>query len=164
MKHSTAIGILSLLTLALTDPAIAQDTGASAPLARTSRVDDTGTVVLDPSLEMKWQPIGRSGASRIVTAETKVSVQLNLATWVGHSGHIYMTLPRTSGPTVRASWATGGVMLPGTLLSGDRALVYAGPVNAIVLRDLLDIKLEADGSRLSEPEALTFGFEIEVDQ
>jgi len=164
MKRISAILVLSMLALALPGQACAQNTGTAASMARISRVDDTGTAVLDPSLEMKWQPIGRSGASRIVTAETHVSVQLNLAAWVGHSGRIYMTLPRTTGPTVRASWTTGGVLLPGMLISGDRTLVFAGGVNASIIRDLLAIKLEADGSRLTEPEALFFGFEIEVDQ
>ena len=55
-------------------------------------------------------------------------------------------------------------MLPGTLISGDRALVFAGPINGPLMRDLIDIKLEADGVRLVNPEALAFGFEIEVDQ
>ncbi len=75
-----------------------------------------------------------------------------------------MTLPRTAGPTVRAAWQTGGMLLPGSLISGDRALVYAGPVNTPLMRDLIDINLVADGVRLVQPEALAFGFEIEVEQ
>ena len=75
-----------------------------------------------------------------------------------------MTLPRTAGPTVRASWRTGGTLLPGTLVSGDRSVVYAGTINSPLLRDLIDIELEADGARLARPEALAFGFEIEIDQ
>ena len=164
MKRTSAILVLGMLASALPCQVNAQSTDTAASIGRTFRVDDTGTVVLDPSLEMKWQPIGRSGASRIVTAETKVSVQLNLAPWVGRSGRIYMTLPRTTGTSVRASWTTGGVLLPGKLVSGDRAVVFTGGVNAGAIHDLLAIKLEADGSRLTEPEALTFGFEIEVDQ
>ena len=128
------------------------------------RVDDSGTVVLDPVLQMQWQTPGRSGASPLVSASTRVSVQLNLMAWSGRSGRIYMTLPRTSGPTVRATWRTGGTLLPGSLLSGDRTMVYAGTINGPLLRDMLDIRLEADGARLIQPEALAFGFEIEVDQ
>lgn len=75
-----------------------------------------------------------------------------------------MTLPRGAGPAVRASWQTGGTLLAGSLLSGERALVYAGPIAAPVLRDLLDITLEADGNRLQQPETLSFGFEFEVAQ
>jgi hypothetical protein len=121
-------------------------------------------VVVDPVLEMQWQPPGRTGTTSPVSASTRVSVQLNLASWVGRSGRIYMMLPRTAGPTVRATWTTGGTLLSGTLISGDRALVYAGPVSSPLLRDLIDIELEADGARLAQPEALAFGFEIEIDQ
>ncbi|MCB1676559.1 MAG: hypothetical protein KDI01_09720, partial [Halioglobus sp.] len=119
-------------------------------------MDDSGTVVVDPVLEMEWQPPGRTGTTSLVSASTRVSVQLNLASWVGRSGRIYMTLPRTAGPTVRATWTTGGTLLSGTLISGDRALVYAGPVSSPLLRDLIDIELEADGARLAQPEALAF--------
>lgn len=143
-------------------PVVAQEQ-APEP-GRVFRVDDSGTVVLDPVLEMQWQPPGRGGSTSLVSASTRVSIQLNLAAWIGRSGRIYMTLPRTPGPTVRATWRTGGTLLPGTVLSGDRTLVYSGTVTGPVIRDLIDIALEADGTRLSRPEALAFGFEIELDQ
>lgn len=146
-------------------PVGAQDTGEHSANGRIFRVDDSGTVVLDPVLEMQWQPPGRTNAtSPLVSASTHVSVQLNLSAWVGKSGRIYMTLPRTSGPTVRASWNTGGTLLPGSLVSGERTVVFVGPIGGPMLRDLIDIKLEADGARLIEPEALAFSFEIEIDQ
>lgn len=141
----------------------AQNATASSTTGQVFRVDDSGTVVLDPVLQMQWQPAGRVAASPLVSASTRVSVQLNLLPWIGRTGRIYMTLPRTSGPTVRAKWQTGGTLLPGELLSGDRTLVYAGAINGPLLRDIIDIKLEADGARLSGSEALAFGFEIEVD-
>jgi len=144
-------------------PAFATQDDA-ALLGRVFKVDDSGTVVLDPVLEMQWQPPGATGSTSLVSASTRVSIQLNLASWVGRTGRIYMTLPRSPGPTVRATWRTGGTLLPGTVISGDRTLVYAGPVTSPVMRDLIDIALEADGARLSQPEALAFGFEIELDQ
>lgn len=164
MKRASAIWLLPVLMLGLSGSAVAQEVANSAQAGRVFRVDDTGTVVLDPSLKMEWQPTAPSRASSIVSASTKVSVQLNLAAWVGQSGRIYMALPATSGPTVRASWTTGGALLPGTLLSSGRTLVFAGPVHSAVMRDLLDITLEVDGARLTEPQALVFGFEIEIDQ
>lgn len=153
---------LCLVVADVSAPTVAQDQVPSS--GRVFKVDDSGTVVLDPVLQMQWQPPGRSGSTSLVSASTRVSVQLNLAQWVGRAGRIYMTLPRTPGPTVRATWRTGGALLPGTVLSGDRTLVYAGPVTSPVMRDLIDIALEADGARLTQPEALAFGFEIELDQ
>jgi hypothetical protein len=164
MKHFRSAAMLACLTLIAPGQIAAQDAPATAPFGNSFRVDDSGTVVLDPVLAMQWKPVGRSGASSIVSARTRVSVQLNLANWIGRSGRIYMVLPRTSGPSVRATWTTGGGLLPGTLISGDRALVYAGPISAPIMRDQIDIKLEADGARLAGPEALGFGFEIDLDQ
>lgn len=144
---------------------------AAAPLAaqeaasgRSYRVDDSGTVVIEPFLQMQWPKANGATASRIVSASTRVSVQLNLGEWTGRSGRIYMALPRTSGPSVRATWTTGGGLLPGTLISGDRALVYAGPITAPLMRDVIDVRLEADAAQLSGSEALAFGFVIELDQ
>ena len=164
MKHFGAIAAICLAAIGLSFPVAAQDTSAPATSGQVYRVDDSGTVVVDPVLEMQWQEPGRTGTTSLVSAATRVSVQLNLAAWVGRSGRIYMTLPRTAGPTVRATWRTGGTLLPGTLVSGDRSLVYAGAINSSLLRDLIDIELEADGARLARPEALAFGFEIEIDQ
>ena len=151
--------IRPILTALLAAIAVLPSAAADAQSAGAYRVDDSGTVVVEPVLPMQWRP----GGSSIVSASTRVNVQLNLAPWNGRSGRIYMTLPRGAGPTVRATWQTGGVMLPGTLLSGERALVYSGPIASALLRDLIDIRLEADSMRLLQPQALAFGFEIEVD-
>lgn len=158
------VASLALIAAISAVPVQAQESPPSTPSGQVFRVDDSGTVVVDPVLEMQWQPPGRTGTTSLVSASTRVSVQLNLASWVGRSGRIYMTLPRSAGPTVRATWSTGGTLLSGTLVSGDRALVYAGPVSSPLLRDLIDIEMEADGARLAQPEALAFGFEIEIDQ
>lgn len=158
MKPILAVALAAMFLTAAPGSAMAQAETAG----RTFRVDDSGTVVLDPFLEMEWQPDGAAGGSNIVAANTRVSVQLNLATWVGQTGRIYMTLPRTSGPTVRASWRTGGGLLPGSLISGERSLVYAGPIGSAILRDIIDLKLEVDSTRLTTPESLSFGFEIEL--
>lgn len=131
-------------------------------VVRAVRVDDSGTVVVDPVLQMQWQPAGRLASSPLVSGATRVAVQLNLGAFVGQSGQIYMTLPRSSGTTVRATWQTGGTLLPGSMLTGERALIYSGPISGPLLRDLIDITLEADGGRLQRPEALSFGFELEV--
>ncbi len=145
-------------------PANAQDVSTSGARGAVFRVDDSGTVVLDPVLELQWQPPGRENSSSpLVSGATRVSVQMNLSAWVGKLGRIYMTLPRSAGPTVRASWLSGGTLLSGSLISGDRSIVYAGPISAPLLRDVIDIKLEVDGARLIQPEVLAFAFEIEVE-
>lgn len=161
MSRGIAAAMLASLVGAAPD-AMGQENGPVTAGSEAMQIDDSGTVVVDPVLVMQWQPAGRKGGSPLVAASTRVAVQLNLAAWSGQSGRIYMTLPRGPGPAVRATWQTGGTLLAGSLISGERALVYAGPIGAPVLRDLLDMTLEADGGRLQQPEALSFGFEIEV--
>ena len=141
----------------------AQDNGSDPPGRQAFRVDDSGSFVVDPFLEMQWKPGLRGPEAAIVGGATRVSVQLDTRPWIGRSGRIYMVLARGPGPTVRATWTTGGLLQPGTLLSGDRSLVYAGPVTGPLMRDIIDIRLEVDGTRLSAAQALSFGFEIELE-
>ena len=164
MKCVRAVILTCCAAIGLSSSVAAQDVSRPATSPEVFRVDDSGTVVVDPVLEMRWQEPGRAGSTSLVSAATRVSVQLNLAAWVGRSGRIYMVLPRTAGPSVRATWRTGGTLLPGSLISGDRTLVYAGAINSSFLRDMIEIELQADGARLARPESLAFAFEIEVDQ
>lgn len=164
MRRSLIAAGALLIAPALATPALAQTTAAQSTAGSAAqRVDDTGTVVIDPYLEMKWMPKPGNAGSRIVESGTRVSVQLNLAPYIGRSGRIYMVLPRGTGPTVRATWTSGGKLLPGQVLSGERALVYSGAVRGPLLTDLLDLRLQVDSTRLTQPQALAFGFEIEVD-
>ena len=47
------------------------------------------------------------------------------------------------------------------LRDGERALVYAGPIEADRLTDTFRITLQADGDRSVRPQSLEFAFEIE---
>ncbi len=164
MSLSIPMRLLVSAVLSTAHPVLAQSAAAPVMAANTYRLDDSGTVVIDPVLKMEWQPHSRSSSSSLVSASTKVSVQLNLAGWMGRSGRIFMTLPRTAGPTVRASWKTGGTLLPGTMLSGGRALVHTNTITKPFLSELIELDLKVDVARLIQPEALVFGFEIEVDR
>lgn len=151
--------VAACIVLAWSKVAIAQE----VVTAHAYPVDDRGTVVMDPVLPLQWHPGDARDNPALLSASTRVSAQLNLTAWIGRNGRIYMTLPRNAGPVVRATWSSGGTLLPGSMLSGERALVYSGIIVGPLLRDTLDIRLEADAARLVRPEQLAFGFEIEVD-
>jgi hypothetical protein len=154
---------LALATLVCVSGA-AQASVGTGVAGKTFRIDDTGTSVMNPALTMQWKAMGSHGPANIVSGTTQVNVELAVAPWIGHAGRIYMTLPQTTGPLTRATWTSGGVFLPGTLLSGGRGLVYAGPITTPMLHDLLQLRIEADGAHLTSARPLAFGFEIEVDQ
>jgi hypothetical protein len=53
-------------------------------------------------------------------------------------------------------------LLPGSLYSGDRALIFEGTAGPSVLNKSLLLTMETDGERLTQLQNLNFHFEIEV--
>ena len=132
--------------------------------AQAYRVDDTGSQVLGGPLRLK--PITPMPHGELATAlfgQTSVLVRLDIAPWKGRRGRIYMTLPQQPDGGIVASWGTHGRLLPGMLRSGERTLVYAGPIDADTLEDTLRLSLQADGRGLAHGEQLAFSFEIDLD-
>ena len=138
-------------------------TACAGALAATARVDDSGTS-LDSITRMYWRQIAPSRKiDNTMEGMAQVQVRLNLAPWTGRAGRLFLVLPdQTMGP-IRASWPAHGRFLAGELRAGQRALVYAGPINSPLMEELLTLKLEVDGTRLQAIERLNFHFEIEVD-
>lgn len=132
--------------------------------AATFRVDDTGTRVALPVTPMRWRKLA-PGRAQDNTAEgnTQVALRLNLSSWAGKHARLYITLaPGGGGELVRASWRTGGRLLPGSVLAGGRALIYEGIMAPAVFEETLDMTLTADGRGLEVQQSLQFSFEIEI--
>ena len=137
---------------------------ASAVVAHgaTTPVDDSGTVVLTPTVKMGWPtplPCGR--ASALMTGTTPVRVRLNVTPWLRHAGRIYLLLPAQPPGSIHASWTTQGRLLPGQLVSGTRALVYSGPITAPFIEDLLQLSIMVDGKQLTQAYDINFRFEMD---
>ncbi len=64
---------------------------------------------------------------------------------------------------VSVNWTTQGRLLPGNLVSGQRALVYAGQIMTPLLDETLVLKIATDGTRLGSAHRLNFHFEIDID-
>lgn len=138
--------------------------GSGAVVAETFPVDDSLSQVLDTNIRMQWESVapGR-GRSANVIGQTTVLVRLDVSPWRGRNGRIFMLLPPRAEAPIEARWTTRGRLQPGVLRSGERALVFAGPVSAELLEDTLVIRISTDGERLEREESLEFSFEIEVD-
>ena len=131
--------------------------------ASTFRLDDTGTVVGQPVTPMKWRQLAPSGAAdHTVEGQLSVALRLNVASWVQRSAKIFMVLAPTQGEQLTATWRTQGRLLPGSLRSGERALVYDGVVRDPFMSETLQFHLTADGRLLTRMQSLQFHFEIEV--
>ena len=137
---------------------------AASAAAATFAIDDSTSYVHDANTAMKWKLAAQSRrAGSAVEGATVVTVRMNLNTWANKTGKIYMVLARQPIGPVKATWTTQGRMLPGQLISGNRTLVFAGPIKSAVLEDTITLTLEADGQRLVAPQRLQFYFEIDVD-
>jgi len=136
---------------------------SQAPNAATYRVDEAGTVVSQPVVNMRWRHLvpGR-GADNTVEASVRVDVRLNLAPWLNKPARLYMVLAPVHSDRVLVRWTTQGRLLPGSLYSGDRALVFEGTAGPAVLNESLLLTMETDGERLTQLQNLNFHFEIEV--
>ncbi len=133
-------------------------------VAATFAVDDLSSYTHDANTAMKWKFMGadrRPGSA--VEGATMVTVRLNLMPWANKTGKVYMALAKQPIGPVKAAWTTQGRLLAGQLISGNRTLVYAGPIRSAILEDTIILTLETDGQRLVSAQRLQFYFEIDVD-
>ncbi|GHE25118.1 hypothetical protein ACFOED_05700 [Vulcaniibacterium thermophilum] len=134
-----------------------------ATAASTFPVDDSRSHVQSPLVRTRWEDPVPGRGSNAVIGQLTVVARLDVSPWRGREGRIYLTLPPQAFDALTASWTTHGRLLPGTVRSGQRTLVYAGPIATDEIEDVLLLTLKADGSRLFRTEAVEFRFEIDVD-
>jgi len=132
--------------------------------AATYRVDDSLTLPQESNQAMKWRSLAPSrSAGSEVEGTSVITIRLDTSPWLNKVGKIYMALPEQPIGQVTAEWTTQGKLLPGALISGNRTLVYSGPIKANMLEDTIALKITADGRRLVQSQRLQFYFEIDVD-
>jgi len=133
--------------------------------AATYIVDDSSTLPFETQVPGRWR--NTIGANRQMSNDIEggatVNIRLNLAPWQNRNGHIYLALPQQPIGVVNVEWSTQGRLLPGKLQSGERTLVYAGPIRASYLEDTFVVHVVADGRRVISTQRLQFHFEIDVD-
>ena len=131
--------------------------------AATARVDDSGTVVSQGLVPMRWKQLvpGR-GADHSVEAQVRVAARLNLAPWLNRPVRLYMALAPSTGEPVFASWRTQGRLLSGALKSGGRTLVFEGVAKEALMQETMDLTLVTDGRTLLSPQTLQFYFEVDT--
>lgn len=131
--------------------------------AGTARVDDSGTVVSQGVLPMRWRQLvpGR-GADNSVEAGVRVALRLNLSRWLNQPVKLYMGLAPVAGEPVHAAWRTQGRLLPGSVRSGARTLVFEGLAGTASLEETIELTLRTDGRALVSPQSLQFYFEVDT--
>ena len=130
--------------------------------AATFRVDDSGTIVSEAVLPMRWKQLvpGR-GADHAVEGSLRVAVRLNLSRWLNQPVRLYMALAPSTRDTVYARWSTQGRLLPGDIRTGTRTLIFNDVVRAAILEETIVLVLKTDGRTLVTPQELQFYFELD---
>jgi len=137
---------------------------AAPAAAATWPVDDSASLPGRATAVMQSRPPGpdRAGGA-IAEGQTTVRLVLNTARWVRRSGRIYMLAASPPSGPVEVSWTTQGRLLPGSMVTGERGLVYAGPITAAAIADTVTVRVATDARRLVADEDLAFQFEIDVE-
>lgn len=137
---------------------------ASAAGANPHRLDDSLSHTVPPNVQMQWLPL-KSGQPFAggMEAGLRVNIRIDTRDWIGRSGRIYMVLPRDEASTVEAVWTTRGRLQAGRLVSGERALVFAGPITTPTLEDQLQMRLRSHADWQSNSRRLNFHFELDAD-
>lgn len=142
---------------------VASSIALGVEAATTAIIDDSATVVLDSTPAMSWRSVTPKSRDNAITGRTRVNVRLATATWLGRSARIYMVLPSETSGSVKVAWRGQGLLQDGQLVPGQRALVYSGIIREKRMEDVIDVRVEADGTRIIAPQQLRFHFEIDVD-
>ncbi|HVZ43447.1 MAG TPA: hypothetical protein VHA82_06510 [Ramlibacter sp.] len=126
------------------------------------RIDDTGTMLSEPVVQMKWRQLVPGRAfDNTVEAQVRVALRLHFEQLVNQPIRLYMALAPGTDVPVQARWRTQGRLLAGTVRSGGRALVYEGPAPGPILEETIELHLETDGRYLVSAQNLQFYFEAE---
>lgn len=138
---------------------------AGGAAAATYIVDDSSTIPYEAQAPTRWRNTigaGRQMSNDIEGAAT-IAIRLNVQPWLNRNGRIYLALPQQPIGVVNVEWATQGRLLPGKLQSGERTLVFAGPIRTNFIEANFSVRVVADGRRVNAPQRLQFHFEIDVD-
>jgi hypothetical protein len=133
--------------------------------AKSVAIDDSGTQALEPAVAMHWKTAApsRSAAGSLMIGTTTIRVRINVLPWLRRSGRIYLALPAQQPGPIGLSWTTQGRFLPGQVQSGNRVLVYSGPIAAPFMEDTLTFQFSVNGALMGRTVPVTYHFEMDED-
>ncbi|HEX4151208.1 MAG TPA: hypothetical protein VHY75_03270 [Steroidobacteraceae bacterium] len=132
-------------------------------LPRSFVLDDSGTVALEPSVSLRWKSASpsRAGAPNLLIGTTTIRVRINVMAWLKRNGRIYLVLPPQQPGPITASWTTQGPLQAGQIQSGNRVLVYAGPITTGFMQDVLRLQFTVNAALLGRACPVSFHFELD---
>jgi hypothetical protein len=139
----------------------------SATAAGATTIDDSSSQSLEPSVSMRWQTPapGRRGARTDdrLTGAARVRVRLDVTSWLHRSGRIYLSLPAQPPGPIDMNWTAQGRFSSGQLHSGNRMLVFAGPIESPIFEELFVFQFSVSGRLLDAATSVNYHFEMDED-
>jgi len=136
---------------------------SGAAHGKSTPIDDSGTQALEPSVSLRWEAArpSRSGGGNLMVGSATIRVRINVLPWVRRSGRIYFVLAAQQPGPVSVSWETQGRFMPGRIRSGNRVLVYSGPITTPFMEDVFRFQFSVDGTLVQRAFPLTYRFEMD---
>jgi hypothetical protein len=137
---------------------------ACSAQAKSTPIDDSGSQALEPSVSMHWKSATpRPGTDNLMVGAATIRVRINVMPWLRRSGRIYLALPAQQPGPIGLSWITQGRFMLGQVRSGNRVLVYAGPITTPFMEDVFKFQFALAGSLLPRAVPVTYHFEMDED-
>ncbi|MGO9038361.1 MAG: hypothetical protein ACLPX1_06060 [Steroidobacteraceae bacterium] len=138
---------------------------SAAARAKTTTIDDSGTTALEPFVSLRWKNVAppRGGVDNSMIGTLTTQVRLNVMPWLKRSGRIYLSLPAQQPGPMTLSWVAQARFRSGQLRSGNRILLYSGPITTPFMEDIFKFQFTVDGTLVRRPFPVTFHFEMDED-
>jgi hypothetical protein len=138
---------------------------SAAAQAKSTTIDDSGTTALEPFVSLRWKSVAppRGGVDNSMIGTLTTQVRLNVMPWLKRSGRIYLSLPAQQPGPITLSWVAQERFHSGQLRSGNRVLLYAGPITTPFMQDIFKFQFTVDGTLVRRPFPVTFRFEMDED-
>ncbi len=133
--------------------------------ARTTVIDDSGTTAIEPSVMLRWKSASpaNSAEGMALVGRTTLRVRLNVQPWLHRRGRIYLSLPAQPPGPLTATLTTQGRLAAGQVQSGQRTLLYSGPITTGVIEDVVTFQFSVDGRLMRRPVGVNLRFEMDED-
>lgn len=147
-------------------PLVAALMACLAPQAAVAQqvLDDSASPVQQVRTDLDWAtPLWQAKSAtareftRMQATVPNLDIRLDTSDYTGRRADVYMTIPLPvrgvkGSQGMRVTWRSEGLFEDGTLVPGQRALVYSGPIEGNTLRDRLRLTIELDSEALTGAE------------
>jgi hypothetical protein len=160
------IRTLAILLMFMATP-VAAETGRVQALDAGLSLQPRVHASLDWAMPMRAAGSDVAALNRLAARVQSVEVRLDTQAFVGRDARIYIVLPdllrgMARADSLRVGWHARGRFNDGSLVAGQRTLLFAGRIDEDTLADVLDFVIHMDARDRDGTVHLEFAYEIEL--